>query len=189
MALTIRINVTPVPWKAPYVGKKGVFSPRYQVKKDTEQLLKSEYCGELITDPIRCDIYFYMPQPKQMTKHFATSGGDLTNLRKFYEDCLQGIVIENDRQIIAGYSAKEYSIEPHVIYDIQKIKPPEKSPTLWVQGHANELNPTTMLRKYLDSIKLDPQRDLRKVYLTQIGERSILAQHLAKDLEDDPDPD
>ena len=108
MMIKFSITTLPIPWKAPFIGSKGCFSPRYREKKETQILIAAQYRGKLIKDPIRCDMIFYMPTPKKKKSGFCFSGGDLTNLRKFYEDCLQGIVIENDKQILTGNSSKKF---------------------------------------------------------------------------------
>lgn len=121
----------PVSWKAPYVGSRGAYSPKHAEKQIVRTLLKAMYKGELITRLIRCDFNFYLPIPKSTSKKKLqkmkmceirpTAGGDLTNLRKFYEDCLQDIVIENDRQIVEGETAKWYDDEPRTTVHISII--------------------------------------------------------------------
>lgn len=121
----------PIVWRAPYVGSRGAYSPKYNEKRIVQILLKSTYKGELIKDIIRCDISFYLPIPKSASKKKQaqmraqeirpTAGGDLTNLRKFYEDCLQEIVIENDRQIVEGETDKWYDDEPRTVIHISPV--------------------------------------------------------------------
>lgn len=108
----------PISWKAPYVGSRGAYSPKYHEKRIVQQLIREMYKGQMVTDPVRCDCLFYIPIPKSVSKKKRkkmiegeirpTGGGDLTNLRKFYEDCLQEIVIDNDRQIVEGETEKWY---------------------------------------------------------------------------------
>lgn len=121
----------PVVWKAPYVGSKGAYSPRFHEKRIIQVLIKSLYKGEIVKEPIRCDISFYLPIPKSASKKKQakmkaheirpTGGGDLTNLRKMYEDCLQEIVIENDRQIVEGETDKWYDDEPRTVVHISPV--------------------------------------------------------------------
>ena len=50
-----------------------------------------------------------------------TGGGDLTNLRKFYEDCLQEIVLVNDKQIVEGDTKKFYDEKPRTVIHIVPV--------------------------------------------------------------------
>lgn len=70
-------------------------------------------------------MYFLMQIPKSTPKKTRVkmlsgeirpeAGGDYTNLRKFYEDCLQEIVIVNDKQVIEGDGGKFYSESPKTV--------------------------------------------------------------------------
>ena len=121
----------PIVWKAPYVGSRGAFSPKYNEKKIIQSILRSMYKGQIIKEPIRCDVFFYMPVPKSISKRKRimmlqdeirpTAGGDLVNLRKWIEDCLQEIVIENDRQIVEGETGKWYGEIPKTVIQILPI--------------------------------------------------------------------
>lgn len=121
----------PVVWRAPYVGSKGAYSPKYIEKRIVQNFLKETYKGEMVKHLIRCDMMFFLPIPKSASKKKQalmrskearpTSGGDLTNLRKFYEDCLQEIVIENDRQIVEGETSKWYDDDPRTTVHISII--------------------------------------------------------------------
>jgi Holliday junction resolvase RusA-like endonuclease len=130
-AIELVIPGVPVVWRAPYVGSRGAYSPKHNEKRIVQTLLKSMYKGDLIKSVICCDIYFHLPIPKSTSKKKQalmreddirpTAGGDLTNLRKFYEDCLQEIVIENDRQIVEGETGKWYDDEPRTVVLISPI--------------------------------------------------------------------
>src|ERR1044071_1242779 len=121
----------PIVWRAPYVGSRGAYSPKYNEKRIIQTLIRSIYKGELIVNPIRCDISFYLPIPKSASKKKQrqmrakeirpTAGGDFVNLRKWTEDCLQEIVIENDRQIVEGETSKWYDDEPRTVVRILPV--------------------------------------------------------------------
>lgn len=121
----------PVVWRAPYVGSKGAYSPKHAEKQIVQALLRSMYKGEIITHQIRCDMMFFVPIPKSVSKKKQAlmrakelrpkGGGDRTNYLKFYEDCLQGIVIENDNQIVEGEASKWYDDEPRTTVHISII--------------------------------------------------------------------
>ena len=121
-------NCLPLPWKAPYVGSRGAFSPRYNEAKIIKAMIREQYTGSLILGEIRLDFEFSFPVPKRTSKKKTAlmlegsirpqGGGDLDNLRKFHCDLLQGIVFEDDRQVIEGYAIKKYDQKPSVYISI-----------------------------------------------------------------------
>ena len=122
--INISLPILPIPWKAPYVGSRGAFSPRYNEAKIIKAMLIDAYKGELILGPVRLDIDFFFPVPKSAGKKKRLAmleglvqpeaGGDVTNLVKFIEDQMQGIVIENDKQVKIQYAAKWYACLPRI---------------------------------------------------------------------------
>jgi Holliday junction resolvase RusA-like endonuclease len=123
-------NCLPLPWKAPYVGSRGAFSPRYNEAKIIKAMIREQYTGSLISGQLRVDFEFYMPIPKRTSKKKTTlmlegtirpqGGGDVSNIRKLFEDLMEGIVYENDRQIIAGWAIKSYDLKPSVYISIDR---------------------------------------------------------------------
>ncbi len=129
--ITITIPGVPIPWKAPYVGSRGAFSPRYNEMKIIKSEIASQYNGPLIDVAVYADFFFYMPIPKNTSKkrRAAMISGllrpekipDRTNICKLYEDCLQGIVIVNDAKIVDGRAAKFYGEIPSTLINIREI--------------------------------------------------------------------
>jgi Holliday junction resolvase RusA-like endonuclease len=129
--IEIVINGVPLPWKAPYVGSKGAYSPRYHEVQIFRKIIQDQYHGEIIDVAINCDLVFYMPIPKSVSKkkrQLMLSGSirpevtpDRTNMAKLYEDCLQGIVIKNDAKIVDGRISKYYSEVPRTVIVIEKV--------------------------------------------------------------------
>lgn len=121
----------PLPWKAPYVGTRGAWSPRWEVVKEFKRILQMQYDGPIIDVAINCDLIFYLPIPKSASKRKREdmlsgkmrpeSTPDRTNLGKLYEDCLQGIVIRKDSKIVDGRVAKFYGDPPRTVILISKI--------------------------------------------------------------------
>jgi len=130
--IRIIIPGVPLPWKAPYVGTHGAFSPRYEAAKIIKSLIRQQYDGPVLDGYFWVDLFFYMPIPKSISKKKRQmmidgkirpeSGGDRTNLSKFYEDLLQGIVIKNDKKIVDGRVAKWYGEEPKTVINLQVIE-------------------------------------------------------------------
>lgn len=129
----IRIEIvgTPLCWKAPYVGTKGAFSPRYHHMNFMRELVKQQYSGEILDVAIICDLTFFMPIPistskkrrLQMISGMIRPEGtpDRVNLGKLAEDFLQGIVIKNDSKIVGGRIDKYYGEEPRTVIEINKL--------------------------------------------------------------------
>lgn len=127
----------PIPWKAHKGYGKRSYSPNYPQKKAAEWEIFIQH-SELerglkqplppLEDPVRIDFVFEMPIPKSKKKLAKrvrdgeeiphATRPDLTNLKKFSEDCLTGVVIKDDNINVEGYSKKIYSLEPKTIITI-----------------------------------------------------------------------
>jgi Holliday junction resolvase RusA-like endonuclease len=89
------------------------------------------YKGPLIELAVNVDLRFYMPIPVNTSKKKRelmllgllrpTSTPDRTNMAKLYEDCLQGIVIKNDSQIVGGNISKFYDENPRIEITVEPI--------------------------------------------------------------------
>ena len=75
---------------------------------------------------------FFMPIPesyrKKILKQIDEKGfafhchkPDVTNLQKNAEDCLKGIVILDDNQVVEVFSRKEYGIEAKTVIQIESL--------------------------------------------------------------------
>ncbi|MES2409053.1 MAG: RusA family crossover junction endodeoxyribonuclease [Patescibacteria group bacterium] len=122
----------PLPWKAPFVGTRGTFSPRHAVMIEYRKILANQHQGDLLDEAIVVDLFFYMPIPKSASKkkrELMLSGDirpegtpDRTNTCKLAEDCLQGSVIKNDSKIVDGRVGKWYSDNPRTEIYITRLK-------------------------------------------------------------------
>lgn len=120
--IDIIVPGVPLAWKAPYVGTRGAFSPRYHACQIIKDIIRKQYKGEILDIAICVDMDFYMPIPKSTSQkkkimmicgHLRPEGTpDRINLGKLYEDCLQGIVIKKDSRIVDGRVAKFYGEVP-----------------------------------------------------------------------------
>jgi len=126
------IDGIPIPWRAPFVGKRGSFNPRHQEMKILRTVVRQQYRSFPITGPVKVDLTFYMPIPKSASKKkqrlmeegklCPISRPDRTNMAKLYEDILNEIVIVDDSQIVSGNIEKKYSHRPHIIIKVEKIE-------------------------------------------------------------------
>lgn len=73
---------------------------------------------EIFKTPVKLAIYFYC-RPLKSKKiinlwhsHWHTSKPDIDNMVKFYLDCANGIVFDDDRQVVSIVANKYYSEKP-----------------------------------------------------------------------------
>lgn len=129
--IKIVIPGKPLPWKAPYVGRRGAFSPRAKILEAYRWIVKKEYIGPLIDNAVDCDILIYMPVPLGVSKATRflmlegqirpTKRPDRTNIAKLVEDALNGIVIKDDSLIVGGRIEKWYCENPRVELIITRV--------------------------------------------------------------------
>lgn len=99
--------------------KWGSFSPRAKEKETTRIILLSQYKSAPITGPVSLWFMFCFEPVKSTSKKsrekmlkgetFHVKKPDCSNLIKFAEDCLKGIVIRDDSQVVYVSGRKVYS--------------------------------------------------------------------------------
>jgi len=109
---------------------RSVYEEPEQAKKKegARWQLKSQYREKPIEAPVYLDITFYLPIPKSASKPKQTqmlngvihhiNKPDIDNLQKFVLDCLNGIVIEDDRRVVEIRARKIYSTKPGTLIRI-----------------------------------------------------------------------
>ncbi len=85
----------------------------------------------MLTGPLEIDYKFFFKIPPSYSKKkqqqlldgklFHTKTPDCTNIQKFFEDCLKGIVIRDDKQVTKSCSEKIYSNKNSVVIKIIEI--------------------------------------------------------------------
>lgn len=119
----------PINW----VHHKGYGNRSYNPKHKEKEQVRWQIAAQFNQKPLGCPIIahftFYMPIPigtssirkKEMLcgriRH--TKRPDRSNMLKFYEDCLTGIVIEDDSQIWDGNTTKLFGEAPKVLIRIE----------------------------------------------------------------------
>lgn len=131
----ITFQIEPVPASRPRVGKFGTYyNKRYaQFRKDMEQLLMGKKC--LYEEPLILDVIFYRMIPKSYSKkrrealdgQYIPTVPDLDNLEKALYDAMNGVIYEDDSQIVDHRVRKIWTkgdgyIEVNIerIYDITR---------------------------------------------------------------------
>lgn len=112
----------PVAWCSHRGFGKKSFNPHYKEKEVAQWHLKQQHKGPLIDYAVRVDFYFEMPIPKNFPKGkikeikngkiiWHDKRKDRTNLIKFAEDCMTGIILKDDNIVCSGESKKYYAID------------------------------------------------------------------------------
>ena len=127
--LELEIKGKPHPWAAHQGYGRKSYDPRSDYKRTSRMQIRAQYKGSVIEEAVLLSFYFYLPFPKSTSEKKATkilkerlshtSKPDLSNLTKCSEDCLKGIVIKDDAQVIGIRAFKEYSSDPRTIVIVQ----------------------------------------------------------------------
>lgn len=129
--IVIILSGAPVPWAASrVVGGKYAFSPRFREKEHHQWEIASQYKGEVLDCPVRIIMEFHMPIPASSSKKMRTKiletyvphtkRPDCTNIQKYCEDCLIGLVIKDDGQVTQITSKKFYAEKPQSVISVLK---------------------------------------------------------------------
>lgn len=96
--------------------------PQSEEAKNIALQIKEQYRGEPLKCGVSLQFEFYMSMPvrwRKSQKDMARKGllhhvikPDASNLAKFYEDCMRGIVFEDDCQVVWVSPVKLFSDEP-----------------------------------------------------------------------------
>lgn len=113
-----------------------------KLKEGYRWQLKSQYREKPLTCPLFIDFTFYMPIPKGTSKPKTRdmlngrlqhiSKPDIDNLQKFVLDCLNGLVIEDDKLVIEVRARKIYSTKPGTLIRVSPV-----NPELYEQGNVD----------------------------------------------------
>ena len=89
-------------------------------------IVKSQWNKKPYNVPLRLFITFFMPIPKSKKKElhdtFHFKRPDISNLLKFYEDALNGVLWEDDCLIVEVHASKVYSKDPRTEIVVKPIK-------------------------------------------------------------------
>ena len=131
--LILEITGNPIPQKRPRFSTRNgnvvTYNSQKELKEQTQWQLKAQYRNEPLKFPVSVDLNFFMPIPKSTSKHLRRQmicgqyhhikKPDLDNLEKFILDCLTGIVIIDDAQIVSKESRKMYAENPGTLIAIR----------------------------------------------------------------------
>lgn len=132
--MIIQINGNPIPYARVRVTRFGAYNPLGDKKKAIMTHLLSLRILKL-TGPLNVKLTFDVPIPKwtsnkkqkQMINHIVVPSKrpDLDNFIKFILDCANGILFDDDSQIVSIKARKRYSELPSTIIEINQWKEKE----------------------------------------------------------------
>lgn len=109
----IWIHGKPVSWKTHGGFGKHSFDRNYKNKKLYRIEILSQFRGQPLTCAIKIDVTFFMKIPKSIEKRafqlLPIKRPPVTNLYKFLEHCLKGIVFKHDSQVVQLTAKKIYA--------------------------------------------------------------------------------
>ncbi len=132
--MRIQIDGNPIPTARPRVTRYGTYNPRGREKTrlKTYFLSLNLLC---LQGPLKVVLEFNMPFPKtsnKKTRHLLSEGKihhiktpDIDNLIKFILDCANGILFDDDKQVIELWASKRYSNFPCTVFKLMPEKEEE----------------------------------------------------------------
>jgi len=110
-SLLLQIPVTPVPASRPRVSKWGTYyGARYsKFRKDAKPAVEGAYGGDPLQGGLEVRAIFYCKRPK--TTKRRDPGGDVDNYAKAILDSCNGIVWQDDDQILRLTTSKRWEDE------------------------------------------------------------------------------
>lgn len=126
--ILLELDGKPVNWVHHQGFGRRAFNPKYKEREAVQWQMRSQYGSDVLTCPIEIHMTFYMPIPKSTSgvrrrqmlhgtiKHITRP--DASNLYYFYENCLKGIVIEDDSQVYSYSVEKVYSVKEKTLIKI-----------------------------------------------------------------------
>lgn len=113
---TIILPGEPISQKRARIFAKGAMDPCWEAKEQHRSYIRQNYPVKSETGPLRVYLRFYYQYPKSMSikkRPIAkkTTRPDIDNLAKYIMDMANGLLWDDDAQIIDLNCSKEYSDE------------------------------------------------------------------------------
>lgn len=130
----LMIEGDPIPAARPRKGKYGFYNSQSKlVEKIRQQIFLQKDNWYEMSGPLFMRVLFRLGFPKSTSKKKMralqgnphTKKPDLSNLIKFIEDVLNGIIYKDDKQICKIYAKKEWNTFPHTIIEINHYEKSE----------------------------------------------------------------
>ena len=133
--ITLEVKGKPIAKARPRFARCGKFVRTYDPQETEEGRflfeVQKQWSRPPIERPLKVRCSFDMPIPKSTSRKKTwamiydeikhTKKPDVSNLLKFVEDCLNGVVWKDDSQIIYLAGGKFYSEEPKTLIMIEEV--------------------------------------------------------------------
>lgn len=108
--ISLTLEIPPVAASRPRFSKWGTYNaPKYErFKKQAKLLLSAGYRSEPLAGPLEVNVAFNFEKPKSAKRPFPSVKPDIDNLLKAIFDAANGVLWEDDAQIVATYAVKRY---------------------------------------------------------------------------------
>lgn len=131
--IKIILSGPPVPWTpSRVVSGKYAFSPRYKEKQHHQWEVRSQYLDEPMEGPMIIEALFHMSIPTSVSKKkrdkmisqeiMHITKPDIDNCFKYSIDCIKGIVLKDDNQVMCIHARKFYSETPQTVIHISRCE-------------------------------------------------------------------
>jgi len=131
--VSIRVPGQPVGKARPRVTRNGAFTPKKTA--NFESLVKlscqAQHHGPMLDGPLRMTVHAYFSIPRTWPKWLLreaflenvwhTRKPDGSNVLKAVEDALNGVLYQDDSQIVHAVVLKRYSTEPRTVIEVQEM--------------------------------------------------------------------
>lgn len=117
-------------WKAHSGSGRRSFNPLYKEKECFQYHIRKQFLGLPIEENVLVQFIFHKQIPRSTSKkkrllmltgEIRPSRPDVTNLVKFSEDCLKGIVIKDDCQVVKIIAEKYFAENESTLIRIEVV--------------------------------------------------------------------
>lgn len=121
---------TPIPLARPRFTGRHCWDSQKQHKLVIGLSMSKQFAGqEILTTPLKADFYFFFPTAKRIAQSKKESlyntpfmsRPDLDNCIKFYLDCANTILYEDDAQICSINAHKMYGPRPETVMTLTEL--------------------------------------------------------------------
>lgn len=123
-------RIEPYPKRTATFGMRGRFPRVIKNKKTTEfetnlkQLCAIQYKSAALTGPLAVKVAFFLTKPKSVKREYPIVKPDVDNLLKSTFDAMNGILWEDDCQIVSLEASKRYSNgDGFIVMEIHNLSP------------------------------------------------------------------
>lgn len=122
--MELHLDITPVPKGRPRFTLKGrAYTPqRTKIYENELANLIAEQNPKKLEGAIKLEIVFYIPKPRSVKRKYPTVRPDLDNFLKAFKDAANGILWNDDSQVITVTASKQYATEGAIYVKTKEIK-------------------------------------------------------------------